>query len=56
MYQSSAHKELKQTLKQFSDEDMIWVLHVMNKDHEEHYLGRNIDDMDSALVRLDIKP
>ncbi|MGH1932286.1 hypothetical protein ACRCKN_11020 [Acinetobacter baumannii] len=55
MYQSSAHKELKQTLKQFSDEDMIWVLHVMNKDHEEHYLGRNIDDMDSALVRLDIK-
>ncbi|MDC4584464.1 hypothetical protein OW666_16200 [Acinetobacter baumannii] len=55
MYQSSAHKELKQTVKQFSDEDMIWVLHVMNKDHEEHYLGRNIDDMDSALVRLDIK-
>ncbi|HCV3153785.1 hypothetical protein [Acinetobacter nosocomialis] len=55
MYQSSAQKELKLTLKQLSDEDMLWVLHVMNKDHEEHYLGRNIDDMDSALVRLDIK-
>ncbi|HEM6824600.1 TPA: hypothetical protein ACIFCQ_002739 [Acinetobacter baumannii] len=55
MYQCSAHKELKLYLKQLSDEDMIWVLHVMNKDHEEHDLGRNIDDMDSALVRLDIK-
>lgn len=55
MYQCSAHKELKLTLKQLPDEDMLWVLHVMNKDHEEHYLGRNIDDMDSALVRLDIK-
>ncbi|MBJ9425843.1 hypothetical protein [Acinetobacter seifertii] len=55
MYQSSAHKELKLYLKQLSDEDMIWVLHVMNKDHEEHDIERDINDMDPALVRLDIK-
>lgn len=55
MYQCSAHKELKLYLKQLSDEDMIWVLHVMNKDYEEHDIERDIDDMDSALVRLDIK-
>ena len=35
MYQNSPHKALKQLINQYSDSDMIWVLHVMNREIEE---------------------
>ena len=55
MSQNSAHKELKKFIEQCSDEDMIGILHVMNKDHEEYITKKSINDMDTILVQSDIK-
>lgn len=55
MYQNSPHKALKQLINQYSDSDMIWVLHVMNREIEERRARTEIDDRDEALIRLDIK-
>lgn len=55
MYHSPTQKELKQFIKQCSDADMIWILHVMNKEHEERRARQKISDSDTALVQLDIQ-
>ncbi|MFV5262709.1 hypothetical protein ACMUMS_03935 [Acinetobacter courvalinii] len=55
MYHSPTQKELKQFIKQCSDADMIWILHVMNKEHEERHARQEISDSDTALVQLDIQ-
>lgn len=55
MYQSSANKELKQFIKQCSDVDMIWVLHVMNKEDMERHARQRIRNIDPDLVQLDIQ-
>lgn len=55
MHQSAAHKELRPFINQYSDSDMIWVLHVMNREIEERRARTEIDDRDEALIQLDIK-
>lgn len=55
MHSSPAHKNLKLFIKQLLDEDMIWVLHVMNKEHEDQHARTDIDDMDTDLIQLDIQ-
>lgn len=55
MYQNTSHKALKQFINQCSDADMIWVLHVMNREIEERCARTEINDRDEALIRLDIK-
>lgn len=55
MYQNTSHKALKQFINQCSDADMIWVLHVMNREIEERCARTEISDRDEALIRLDIK-
>lgn len=54
MHQSLALKELNQFLKASTDEDMIWVLHAMNKDNEEHHCNQNIDNSDEQLIQSTI--
>lgn len=55
MYSSTTHKDFNLFIKQLLDEDMIWVLHVMNKEHEEQHARRDINDRDTDLVQLDIQ-
>ncbi|AVZ85150.1 MULTISPECIES: hypothetical protein [unclassified Acinetobacter] len=54
MYQSTAHKELNQLIKASTDDDMIWFLHLMNKDNEEHRCNINISDTDDLLIQSTI--
>ncbi|MCY6411846.1 hypothetical protein QTA56_06800 [Acinetobacter sp. VNH17] len=49
MHPSPAHKELNQLIKASTDEDTIWLLHLMNKDNEEHRYNSNISDTDDLL-------
>ncbi|MCH7310522.1 hypothetical protein [Acinetobacter sp. ANC 4805] len=49
MHPSSAHKELNQLVKASTDEDTIWLLHLMNKDNEEHRYNSNFSDTDDLL-------
>jgi hypothetical protein len=55
MYKNTPHKALKQFINQCSDADMIWVLHVMNREIEERHTRTKINDRDEALIQLDIK-
>lgn len=55
MYQNTPHKILKQFINQCSETDMIWVLHVMNRENEERLVRTKINDRDEDLIQLDIK-
>lgn len=55
MYQGTAHKELKLFIKESTDEDMIWILHVMNKDQEEYRNNCRLNGTEDYLLQLDIR-
>lgn len=55
MYQGTAHKELKLFIKESTDEDMIWILHVMNKDQEEYRNNYRLNGTEDYLLQLDIR-
>ena len=44
-----AHKELNQLVKASTDEDTIWLLHLMNKDNEEERYNRDINETNDLL-------
>lgn len=55
MSNSTAQNELKSLIKGLSDDDLIWLLHVKNKDQIEYNDRTKISDDDELLIKNNIQ-